>query len=154
MRSMLKATLLSIVFMILPAGNNFAEPAPKTIKWYTYTDGLATGAHQNKKILITFSADWCGFCKKMSRETFANKAVMDYIEDNMIPVRIDAMAEKKLVSQYGISALPSHVFLSETGESLGTLTGYIEAEKFLSVLKHVNTDNDATIPLQKFFNSL
>ena len=154
MRITTAVTLLSLILLISLAGINFAVAAPKAIKWYTYTDGLAAAAQQNKKIMIIFSASWCGFCKKMNKETFANKAVMDYIDENIIPVKVDAEAEKKLVSQYAISALPSHVFLSETGESLGTLTGYIEATKFLSVLKHINGNDNNPLSLENFFKSL
>jgi thioredoxin-related protein len=154
MRITAAATILSLILLISLSGNNFAEASPKAIKWYTYTDGLAAATQQNKKILIIFSANWCGFCKKMNKETFANKAVMDYIDENIIPVKVDAEAEKKLVSQYAISALPSHVFLSETGNSLGTLTGFIEATKFLSVLKYINGNDNNPLSLEKYFKSL
>ena len=60
------------------------------IKWYGYDDGMAAGKKEGKKILISFFADWCTWCKKMDRETFSDSDVAAYMNENFIAVKINS----------------------------------------------------------------
>ncbi len=44
--------------------------AADQIKWYSYEEGTALGMSENKKLFISFYADWCKFCKTMDQQTF------------------------------------------------------------------------------------
>ena len=68
-------------------------------------------------------------------------------------MKIDTQKEKALASKFRVSGLPTHMFLSEKGEIIGTQPGYMEAGKFLSLLKYVKTDSYKTMKLQDFMQS-
>ena len=123
------------------------------ISWVSFDNGVAMGEKQKKKVFVTFMANWCGYCKKMDREAFSNTEVINYINANFVPIKVDTDKEKALGMKYGVQGLPTHMFLSETGESLGTLPGYIETDKFLVVLKYIATDSYKTMKLQDFMAS-
>ena len=120
------------------------------ISWLKYEDGLAKAKKTNKQVLIDFSTGWCGYCKKMDRETFQDPSVIKYIQDNFVAVRIDGdsprqftvdgftTTEKQITkAQYGVSGYPTFWFLESDGEKIGQNPGYLPASQFIMLLQHV-----------------
>jgi len=58
------------------------------IRWYSYAEGIAIAKEENKKIFLYFWADWCQFCGKMESETLSKTAVIEFLNDKFIPIRI------------------------------------------------------------------
>ncbi len=112
--------------------------AVETINWRSYEEGLVVGKAEKKKVFLHFYADWCGFCKKMAKETFQNPAVVSYLNNNFIPVRVDTDKDPAIAMKYGVQGLPSTWFLTEMGEAIGTVPGFIPPEPLLAMLKEVN----------------
>ncbi|MBU0994654.1 MAG: thioredoxin family protein [Proteobacteria bacterium] len=122
----------------------------KSIKWYSYNEGMRLGKQEGKKIFITFHANWCGYCKKMDQITFSNKDVIDYISNNYIAVKVNSDQEKQLAANYQVSGLPTHWFLDASGENITKLPGYMTPEQFLPILKYIQTDSYKTIKFDEF----
>ena len=112
--------------------------AVEVINWRSYEEGLAVSKVEKKKVFLHFYADWCVFCGKMAKETFQNPAVISYLNSNFIPVRVDTDKEPGTAGQYGVTGLPSTWFLTERGEAIGTVPGFIPPDTLLSMLKEVN----------------
>ena len=112
--------------------------AVETINWRSYEEGLVVSKSEKKKVFLHFYADWCVFCAKMAKETFQNPAVVSYLNNNFIPVRVDTDKEPATAMKYGVTGLPSTWFLSEMGEAIGTVPGFIPPDPLLSMLKEVN----------------
>ena len=83
------------------------------------------GKIEKKKVFLHFYADWCGFCLKMAKETFRNSAVVSYLEKNFIAVRVNSDKEPDTAAKYGVMGLPSNWFLTEMGQPIGNIPGYI-----------------------------
>lgn len=148
-----KTIIVCLVIISLISWSNAICMESEKIKWHSYNDGVSLGEKQSKKIFVTFYADWCGYCKKMDKETFTNASVVNYLANNYVTVKVDTQKEKTLASKFRISGLPSHMFLSEKGEIIGTQPGYMAADGFLSLLKYVKTDSYKTMKLQDFIES-
>ena len=112
--------------------------AVEVINWRSYEEGLVVGKAEKKKVFLHFYADWCVYCGKMAKETFQNPAVISYLNNNFIPVRVDTDREPATAGQYGVTGLPSTWFLTEMGEAIGTIPGFIPPDALLSMLKEVN----------------
>jgi len=93
---------------------------------------------EKKKIFLHFYANWCVFCAKMAKETFQNPSVVSYLNTNFIPVRVDTDKEPDKALEYGVTGLPSTWFLTEMGEAIGTVPGFIPPDTLMSMLKEVN----------------
>ena len=109
-----------------------------SIKWYAYEEGKALAKIEKKKVFVHFYADWCGFCLKMAKETFRDSAVVSYLNENFIAVRVDFDRQPATAEKYGVMGLPSSWFLTEMGQPIVSIPGYIPPEALLSMLKEVN----------------
>ena len=115
--------------------------AAEGIKWRSYEEGRVLSKAEKKKVFLHFYADWCVFCKKMAKETFQNPAVVSYLNNHFIPVRVDTDRNPATAMKYGVTGLPSTWFLTDMGEAIGTVPGFIPPDTLLSMLKEVNGIN-------------
>lgn len=82
----MKKTLLFVVIAILVGGCANAQ-----VQWKTIEQASQTDMSKNKKLFfIDFSTSWCGWCKKMDRDTFSDPVVAAILNKYYIPVHFDA----------------------------------------------------------------
>ena len=127
-------------------------PAQKSgeIEWMAYDDGLKKAKEENKHVFIDFTAKWCGWCKKMDRETFKEPEVVNLINESFVPVRVDGdspheldvdgykITEKSLTrSEFGVRGYPSFWFLKPDGTKLGKIDGYRTKDFMMEALTFV-----------------
>ena len=120
------------------------------VKWVDYDKGMALGKSQQKKVFINFYATWCNFCRMMDTKTFTDTAVVDYLNNNYITVKVDVDQEREVAAHYNIRPLPDIWFISEKGEAIGNKPGYVTAEEMLPVLKFIQTDSYLKMSYQMF----
>lgn len=125
--------VITTLTLLLPIDTTASD----RIKWYSYQEGMVTGRIAKKKVFLHFYANWCGYCRKMAKETFQDPSVISYLNENYISVRVDFDKEGDIASQYGVRGLPSTWFLTQTGEKIGNVPGYIPPKALLSMLKEV-----------------
>ncbi len=56
------------------------------VQWLSVQEGEAEFQKGQKPILYDFTAEWCGFCKKMKVAVFDDKAQAAWINQSFIPV--------------------------------------------------------------------
>lgn len=118
-----------------PAPNE-STPGVRAIPWQkSFEEARAASSKSQKPLLIDFGAEWCGFCKKLDRETFADDAVIRLLSESFIAVKVDTDKEPELAKKYAIGGLPTLIFLGPTGEVLSRLEGFRPAETFLKEAK-------------------
>ncbi len=129
------------------AEENKEEKLPK-VPWQSYHGALATGKGESKPILLHFTADWCGWCKKMKRETYADMKVASYLQKNFATGWVDTEQYRALAKKYGVNSLPTLWFLDSDGISLTRIDGYLGPEKMMLVLEYIKTKAYKTIEYQ------
>ncbi|MBP5326749.1 MAG: DUF255 domain-containing protein [Bacteroidales bacterium] len=82
---MKKALIFLFVATIMACSSN-AQVNWKTIEQASQIDTKTN----NKMFFIDFSTSWCGWCKKMDRETFNDPVVSAILNKYYIPVHFDA----------------------------------------------------------------
>lgn len=130
--------MTSLIVFCLSIGSLGNTSAVEGINWRSYNEGLTISKIEKKKVFLHFYADWCVFCGKMAKETFQNPAVVSYLNNHFISVRVDTDKEPDTAVKYGVMGLPSTWFLTEMGEAIGTVPGFIPPDTLLSMLKEVN----------------
>jgi protein disulfide-isomerase len=109
----------------------------------------AKAAKESKPIFINFTGtDWCGWCIKLEKEVFSQKAFQDYAKEHLVLVEVDFPKKKeqtaeikeqnkKLDKEYGVEGYPTLYLLDATGKKLTEDIGYREGgpEKYVEHLK-------------------
>lgn len=140
-----------VVFSLILFGFSTTDASDK-INWYSYDEGLALAKQEGKKMFVHFYANWCAYCKKMENETLKNSAVIDSLNQDFIPVRVNSDKDRDLARKFYIRGLPSTWFVSETGEKISSLPGYISAKMLLNALKFIHTDSYKAMSFKDFIN--
>jgi thioredoxin-related protein len=94
----------------------------------SYEDSLVLAKNQDKKVLVFFSADYCGWCKKQ-KDVFLESAVVDKINDYVI-CYVD-MSKKDLVSKYNVRTIPAYFVIDKNEKIIKKNIGYKEKNDFI-----------------------
>lgn len=112
-----------------------AERAPTPLKWEsTLTWAMKLAGMTGKRILVDFTATWCGPCKTMDELVFSSKAVVDAGADTIF-VKVDADAERDIIKKYKVSAYPTLVVLDASGKEVKRVLGYQSIREMVTLLK-------------------
>ncbi len=103
------------------------------VQWQPAATAEALARAQHKPIFYDFSAEWCGPCKLMSAEVFADTKSAQEINTQFVPVRVVDRAHEDgrntpevqaLQDRFAIDAFPTVVLYSpETGRH-ESMSGY------------------------------
>ncbi len=87
------------------------------IAWRPWSEEVfAQAQRDNKPILLSLTATWCQFCKRMDEDTYGNEAIAQYIGDNFVPVRVDSDKRPDVNSRYAQGGWPSTCILTPEGD--------------------------------------
>lgn len=119
--------------------NSFAaEQAkkPKTVQWHSdLKKARKVAVKSGKPMLLVFTADWCGYCKKMEKKTLGHPKMAEYVNDNFVPIHVDFDKSKHVVDVLEIKSIPATVVLSPDVDLLGRLVGYSTPKKYYQALE-------------------
>ena len=115
-----------------------AAAASDAINWRSYEEGMVLSKIEKKKVFLHFYADWCGFCRKMANTTFKDSSLINYLNNNYMPIMVNTDREPQTAGNYGVTGLPTTVFLTEMGEPIFSVPGYIATDPLMSMLKEIN----------------
>ena len=129
---------IRLLTLSLILGVAAAAAAADTINWRSYEEGMVLSKVEKKKVFLHFYADWCGFCRKMANTTFKDSSLVNFLNDNFMPIMVNTDRDPQTAGNYGVSGLPTTVFLTERGEPIVTVPGYIATDPLMSMLKEIN----------------
>ncbi len=119
--------------------------AQSAIPWQaSLEEAKQISAQTNRPLLVHFWTETCGPCMRMEREVFSRPEVADAIRANYIPVRINVLKYPNLARQYGVTAWPTEIILSPTGEVIERKIGAADAAQYLALLNQVATRTRAS----------
>lgn len=104
------------------------------IDWQADFDkAINEASAKSMPVMIDFYAGWCGWCKKMDKDTYANKEV-DALSKRFICVKVDGDKSPALKEKYGIKGYPATVFLDSGGNIIKKAVGYTKPKDFLGIM--------------------
>jgi transglutaminase-like putative cysteine protease/thioredoxin-related protein len=86
-----------------------------------YGEALRRAETEKKPVLIVFATDWCGWSKKMERETFADSAVQKELRPFVL-IRLNPEASEKnqrVFESFGVEGYPTVMIANFRGEEIG-----------------------------------
>ncbi|MGB0432557.1 MAG: thioredoxin family protein, partial [Bacteroidia bacterium] len=95
----IKNLVTLVIFSMVAFLLAFRYPSNNELKWYDWNEGYEIAKKKNKIILVDAYTDWCGWCKKMDKDTYAKKNVISYINKHFVPIKFNP----ELKGQYNVS---------------------------------------------------
>lgn len=127
-----------------------ADKGPSTvIDWSSYSEAVNQDKG-NRKFFLYFYTDQCPACVMLKKDTFADAAVIDYLNTNYTPIKINAAKEPKLASRFRIQGVPDMRFLTPEGKDIARWLGYIESKRFYTLLQYIDTDSYKKVSYKEF----
>lgn len=158
-----------------PANKNniVLQHSPDTtvrLNWLTLDEAAAQLSKQKKPILVDLYTDWCGWCKVMDKNTYTNEQVIQYIQQNFYPVKLNAETRDTLrwrgktfaynpaykVNEYAVLitqgklSFPSTIILPADGSQPQAIPGYLRVNDMELVLKYFGEGHFGKAPFNEY----
>jgi len=89
---------------------------------------------EKKPVLLNISARWCHWCHTMDRLTYSNSDIIQFINKNFIPIRVDTDLRPDINDRYNVGGWPTTAILSNDGEIVSAAT-YVPREHMVKFLE-------------------
>ena len=127
--------VMVFLFSLFLSGNTMAQ-----IVWVrNYDMAVSVASKSNKLIVMDFWAIWCKPCLMMDEKLWEN-AEMKKLANNFICLRVNFDYDLRLVSQYGVRAIPRVIIITAGGEVLYDNLGFLNEESYLTVFRAIPGD--------------
>ncbi|PNW27595.1 thioredoxin family protein [Formosa algae] len=170
----MKKGLLLLVLMFTVGIVNAQE-----INWLSFNEALELQKTSPKKIMMDAYTNWCGPCKMLDKNTFQNKDVVAYVNENYYAVKFNAEGKEAVSYQgntyenpnfdpakenkrnsvhefaraLGVNAYPTIVFLDEAAQVITPVRGYQKPQQLELYLKLFSTDKYKELDSQEVVNA-
>lgn len=145
--------VLSSALVLLTTGSFTKNASENELHWMNFNEGYPI-AKKNKKIaLIDTYTDWCGWCKKMDRDTYTNPEVIAKINKYFVPIKFNPeirdvkyVLEGKeytgfelhsIISNRHQSGYPTTYFIITKKNRVMIEEGYQDPKNFLATLDKI-----------------
>ena len=135
--------LALVLLLTIPAFLLSAQTAP--VKWYSIEEAVNLAKSDPRPIFVDTYTDWCGWCKKLDKETFSDPVIADILNTKYYAVKFDAEGKGPVTFQgrqfindgkmgkthqlayallQGQLGYPSIVFLTSNSELITPVSGF------------------------------
>ena len=154
----MKRTIILLMLTLILAPSAL-EAQENNVKWISIEEAEKLNKEEPRKIMVDVYTDWCGWCKKMDKETFTNPVIAEFINQNYYAVKLDAEGKKEIVfngTTYkfvaqgargyhelaagllnGKMSYPSIAYLNEDLQLLGAVPGYQTPDRIEPLLNYI-----------------
>lgn len=162
MKNIIRSQIIILILLVVVSAAK-AQEKKDIIHWYSFPEAYQLNKKKPKKVFIDVYTDWCGWCKKMDKETFQDPEIAKYMQKNFYCVKLNAETKDTIVIDtvkfvnsnpkgrggnnrlavellMGKMSYPSYVFLNEQSQRLTVVPGFMNAESFAPVLHYFGED--------------
>ena len=136
-----------LIFILLTLGQTSLFGAENMIDFKKVD--LKEAGQSGKRILVSFTADWCLPCKLIDESIFQDEEIAGLINEHFTPVKadIDSPLGNQWNDLYNANYLPTILFTNKSGNELERLKGIPKREGFIKLLKSI-IESDV-LPIQQ-----
>jgi uncharacterized protein YyaL (SSP411 family) len=121
-------------FHFSPRPNRASE-----IRWHSWSSEAFDEARTTRKpILLSISAVWCHWCHVMDETTYSQPGVIELINRDYVPIRVDNDVRPDINQRYNMGGWPTTAFLTPSGDILTGAT-YLPPDQMAGALAHIAT---------------
>lgn len=151
----MKKILLLILcgFALASSAQVNTESKSAELKWYDWNEGYELAVKSGKILLVDAYTDWCGWCKRMDRDTYSKSEVISKVNESFIPVKFNPeltgrtyfIGKDTLTAEtlYGMltqgrnTGFPTVYYIMPAKRKIMLDPGYKDPQAFLQVLDQI-----------------
>jgi uncharacterized protein YyaL (SSP411 family) len=107
------------------------------VRWRPWSaEAFEEAKAEDKPILLSISAVWCHWCHVMDETSYSDQRVIDLVNQQYVPVRVDNDVRPDVNQRYNMGGWPTTAFLTPQGDILTGAT-YLPADQMVDALTRV-----------------
>lgn len=138
---LLPVVLIALISWGDPSGYNSNTELETGISFHqgTWDEALTLTKEKGKPVFLNISASWCGPCKRLKANTFADPEVGKLFNSGFINVMVDGEKGEgiHLARKYKIRGYPTLIFIDSEGQLIAQTAGYRTPEQLIEIGKQV-----------------
>lgn len=154
------AFVCTVIFTSFATSGEQGKSSP--IEWQEFSKALELAKKQNKIVVVDFYTDWCGWCKRMDKDTYGHADVVKYAKSKLIMSKVDAESQEKtrfkdreltyqqLALGLGVRGYPTTMFFDSNGELITSISSYLTAEQFIPILEFLSDGHYKNMKYEAF----
>jgi thioredoxin-related protein len=159
-------------FSTIPSGDVKDEKSKAELNWLSFEKAVELQQKNPKKVVLDVYTDWCGWCKKMDKNTYTDPEVIKILNEKYYFVKLNAEQKEDIVykdktfkfkQEYkahelavsllnGKMSYPITVFLDENMSILTVVPGYLTPKDLNPILKYFGEDIYRTKNWEEYSN--
>ena len=127
-----------------PGGKEMTEQS--IVTWHkTLDEALAEAKKNHSLVLVDAYAEWCGWCKKLDKETLSDPDVQKKLKDFVL-LKLDTEENPDLAARFGIQGLPTTLVLDENGKVVEEQAGFMPPQDYIKFLEAARKPQQTSAP--------
>jgi len=123
--------LLALVSSCFVAGRVSAQD----VKWrHDYAAARKEAAEAGRPLVLKFSTDWCGPCRKLEATTLRDPKIVAALNERFVPVKLDGDKEHDLMAEFKVTGFPTVLVVTPEGKVVGRTSGFRTPAELTAVL--------------------
>lgn len=143
--------LMMMSISVLTASNEIVIETPSNkVEFFSgsFEHAKMKAGNEGKLFFVEFYADWCTPCKWMDKTTFKNISVIDQLNHNYVPLKMDIESKEgqNLQDQYDVKILPTIFIFDSQGRMIERIEKTLSSESMITLLNfHNNPENRVVV---------
>jgi len=84
---------IALLIFVLLSSQGFSQ---ESVKWYTIQEAEKLNKQSPRPMFVDTFTDWCGWCKKMDKDTFTNPVISEILNNKFYPVKFNAEGKESV----------------------------------------------------------